>query len=232
VDGVTVEFLIDYTGTNPTYWVDAEGTISAGGTYMSGSATAPGQTATWDATIDLLSLTFPAGSTAVASIEILEEGDLPPCIPPLPDILTPYIAVEIIAGDFDGTVTVAVHYDDTLLTPEQELNLRLYMADCVDFNLDGTINGQDNGLIQEALLSGATHSDPWGVPFDVDNDGDVDWTDVEIVHQYMSQGLIVNEGRNGRPQARLPYIDITTLIDTDLNIIYGETWHFSIFGLR
>lgn len=49
VDGDDIDFYIDYTGLNPTYYVDATGIITSS-TYMSGTATAPGQAARWDAT--------------------------------------------------------------------------------------------------------------------------------------------------------------------------------------
>src|SRR4030042_2578674 len=48
VDGDNINFTIDYTGLNPTYYVNAIGTISSA-TYMNGTATAPGQSATWNA---------------------------------------------------------------------------------------------------------------------------------------------------------------------------------------
>jgi hypothetical protein len=49
VDGDNIDFYIDYTGLNPSYYVDGSGTISSS-TYMSGDAIAPGQEAIWDAT--------------------------------------------------------------------------------------------------------------------------------------------------------------------------------------
>lgn len=44
--GSIVTFYIDYTGLNPSYWVNADGEIVDG--KLTGSATAPGQTATWE----------------------------------------------------------------------------------------------------------------------------------------------------------------------------------------
>jgi hypothetical protein len=46
VTGSNVQFYIDYTGLNPTYYIDFAGSISTLGDQISGSATAPGQTAT------------------------------------------------------------------------------------------------------------------------------------------------------------------------------------------
>ena len=234
-DGSNVEFDILYTGNNAGYTVDAEGTIDANGIYMSGDATtSASQSGTWIAEIDvesLISLSFPDGSTAVASLEIIEEANLPPCIPMLPEGIGQYIKVEIIEGFFDGTVTVSIRYDDTLMTLEEEQNLRLYMGDCVDFNRDGTINGMDLSLILKGIRT-SVDSSPMGVPFDVDNDLDVDEDDVNIVKEYMTNGLIVNPGLNDIEQARLPWLDITLSVDTTANIIIGETDHFSIFRGR
>ncbi len=47
-EGDKVEININYTGEDSDYWVAAEGLVSSS-THMSGSAKAPGQTATWDA---------------------------------------------------------------------------------------------------------------------------------------------------------------------------------------
>lgn len=44
-----ITFYIDYTGLNPSYYVNVTGTVAGDGT-MSGTATAPGQTFTWSTT--------------------------------------------------------------------------------------------------------------------------------------------------------------------------------------
>ena len=233
VDGITVTFTIDYNNINPNYYVDALGTIDSGGFSMSGTATAPGQTATWDAEKEIpIQLTFPEGSTAIAEIQILEE--LPPCTPDLPDALDiiPLISVKITSGEFDGMVQICIQYDDSELSPEQEEQLRLYISNCVDFNLDGTINGKDINLIMKAIKAGDVEFSEEGVPFDVNNDGSIDEEDVLIVKEYASSGLIVNLDLYELEQARLPWIDITTSVDTELNIICGQTEHFSLFRCR
>ena len=234
VSGDDIEFGA-YFSANPTMrlvfigTIDSEGFI--GGTWADVSPntrTGTLQTTEGNAQPAIISLTFPPDSTAVASVEIIEEVNLPPCIPMLPEGIGQYIQVEIIDGSFDGTVIVCIRYDDTLMTIEEEQNLRLYMGDCVDFNGDGTINGKDLALIKKAIKSGVE------LPsiFNVDNDDDVDEDDVNIVKEYMSNGLIVNPGLNDIDQARLPWLDITLSVDTTANIICGETDHFSIFRGR
>ena len=172
------------------------------------------------------------GSPLPASIQILTEDDLIGCIPPLPlgiaGEFTPYIDVTILEI-FDGTVTVKVYYEDKWLEDEVfEESLRLYMGDCVDFNLDGTINGQDLAIILKAIKSGT----PDLVPFDVDNNGVVNEVDVDIVKEYMTKGLIVNQDVDGEQQARLPWLDITFEVHAAENYLIGTTDHFSIFRGR
>ena len=203
-------------------WEDLEGGSGRIGAW---------KTTTGSAQPAIISLTFPLGSSAVPSVEIIEEGNLPRCVPMLPDGIGQYIQVEIIDGSFDGTVMVCIRYDQGTMTEEEEANLRLYMGDCVDFNLDGTINGQDLALILKGIRNHETVS-PMNVPFNVDNDEDVDEDDVNIVKEYMTNGLIVNLGLNDIIQARLPWIDITLSVDIEANIICGETDHFSIFRGR
>lgn len=155
----------------------------------------------------------------------------------LPDDLEviPYISVQVI-GTFDGMVQVAVHYDETKLEGVDEGTLRLFIYNCVDFNDDGTINGQDMKLIKTAIeneLPASNTDNPAGISFDVNNDGDVNWTDHLIVKEYATKGLIINPGQNQNDQVRLPWIDITIgEVDTEANIIYGETGHFSVFRCR
>jgi len=49
VSGNDISFDVDYTGLNPSYYVNAQGTIAVNGS-MSGTATAPGQTFDWATT--------------------------------------------------------------------------------------------------------------------------------------------------------------------------------------
>ena len=49
VDGDTITYHIDYTGLNPSYYVDGTGTVD-NATAMHGTAAAPGQSAAWTAT--------------------------------------------------------------------------------------------------------------------------------------------------------------------------------------
>jgi hypothetical protein len=190
-------------------------------------------------------LTFPPGSNAEAEISASEDppififggGEerasvqlLSPLLivqlPVLPGIVGLYYNV-IVTGTFDGQVRVCVHYDPTGMTPQQEKNLRLFIGDPVDFNGDGTVNGQDIALMQKAIKSGA--NDP---RYDINHDTIVNNADLLIVKQFASNGLIVNKGRNGLGQARLAWMDITIGIDTENHYVCGVTDHFSGFGVH
>ena len=247
VSGDTINFYGHYQ-TNPTMKIHFWGDIASDGSIINGKwedlPRSLGRTGTWQTTKGFASpivfqlLNLPEGTTA--TIEIIEVGDLPDCIPPLPDGLittTPYINVEITEGNLEGSVTVAYYYDADALTIQQERKLRLYMSGhCVDFNCDGTINGQDLTIIKKGIKNGETETEtPCGksLTFDLNNDEEYDNLDLNIVKDFMTKGLIVNQlDGEGRSQVRLPWMDITTDIDTELNIIYGETDYFSIFRGR
>ena len=191
-------------------------------------------------------LTFPPGSTAEASISA---SSTPPIftfgggeerqtlqlssfgtvqLPPLPGIIGLYYVVSIIEGSFSGQVQICVHYDPASLPPgTNPENLRLFIGDPVDFNGDGTVNGQDIALMQKAIKSGI-----YNPRYDINHDGKVDNADLLIVKQFASHGLIVNQGRNGLSQARLPWLDITTYVDTTNHYVCGVTEYFSGFGIH
>ncbi|HJW30764.1 MAG TPA: dockerin type I domain-containing protein, partial [Saprospiraceae bacterium] len=147
----------------------------------------------------------------------------------LGDAIGPYFDVEILNNDLTGTVTIAIHYySPSDLTLEQEQNLHLYMSDPVDLNGDGTVNGNDVDIIQSAIHD---HLSAVDYPqFDVNSDGKINSADLDIVKDFANSGLLVPSSSGG--QWRLPWLDITTSIDIENNIIYGVTDHFSGFGIR
>ena len=192
--------------------------------------------ATW--VTEGFTLFFEGAAPEDVIIDIVDPEDLPseyPCAIPLPEGFGNYFAVEVV-GSFEGMVTVAVNYDDAGMDDSTERGLKLYMADCVDFNGDRTVNGIDLSLIKKAIKAGTAETDDPPNPaissYDVNGDGFVDELDVAIVKEYMSHGLIVNQGKDGMPQARLQWIDITTWVDIENNIIDGETGWFSLFRCR
>lgn len=146
------------------------------------------------------------------------------------DPVTPYYQVEITEGTLSGIIYVTVYYDESSL-PEgfDENDLRLYIGNPVDFNEDGTVNGNDISLIQEE----ANKNTPQDLEkYDLNHDGIVNTFDVNIVKDYANSGLIINPGHHDEGEDRIPWIDITTSIDTNLDFVTGETWHLSIFGCR
>lgn len=300
VIGNAVSFHIEYTGSRAPYHVDATGIIDDSGLSMGGSATAPGQSATWSATKDSFTIETivegngaisPVGPVIVAPgadqtftitpdfgyhiadviVDTVSVGvtnsytftnvqanheikaifeiniaiifshaseDLevfldvlpgsPSCVPDLPEGFGAYYLVEIITGSFSGKAEVSIQYDEAQLPVGQdEQELRIFMSDPVDFNCDGTVNGKDIALIQKAIKS------EYDAKYDINDDGVVDKADFRIVQMYATKGILVNPGKKGdSSQARLPWIDITTRVESNLNIIYGETEYFSIFRGR
>jgi hypothetical protein len=159
--------------------------------------------------------------------EVTEEGTAtaevtatPPAgFAPLPGIIGPYYNVEVTAT-FTGTVTVAIHYDDTGLSRRQERNLEMATSDGGyprgDVNLDGRVNAADVRAVTASLWT-RPGNPRWNPAADLDGDGRVSVVDLLIV--------IFHFGDTG-------WTDITTGIDIVNNIIYGETDHFSGFGVH
>jgi hypothetical protein len=118
---------------------------------------------------------------------------------------------------FTGEVNVTLHYNDTGLSLIDEQNLRLIRWDSIeafrsDVNNDLIVDGTDVSIVANAVKQGY-----WYVPvLDIDDDGDVDEDDIHIVNE--NKGAIAE--------------DITDGINIVLNIIWGTTDQFSIFGVR
>jgi len=151
-------------------------------------------------------------------------------LPPLPGIRGNYYEVRITGntgGQIGGRAEVCVHYDPTGLTLWQQKNLRLFIGDPVDLNLDGTVNALDIIIMLKAIQSGA--NDP---RYDINHDGVVNFADLLIVLQFVTRGLIVNQGTRCFSQARLPWMDITSRVDTINHYVCGFTDHFSGFGIH
>jgi hypothetical protein len=233
-DGNSIVFDILYTGTrDPGYTVHAEGTLSSS-TSMSGWATtSAGQAGDWDATKignvppgenvtvnpdPNVILTFALVTTGGDAT--VETSDSPPgdC-PPLTGIIGPYFNIEVTAI-FEGNVLVGIRYDDTGMTWCQEKRLRLYICTgedpLGDVNHDGIVNLKDIFLITSAL--GTQPGDRrWKPDCDLNNDGHVNLKDLCIALKNFGQSF---------------WDDITQYVDIENNIVYGDTDHFSIFGVR
>lgn len=174
-------------------------------------------------------LVFPAGFDP-GTIEIMSSNNAVDLgLYSLGDVIGPYFDVEIANNQLTGMVTISIHYyPPSTMTEEQERNLRLYMSDPVDLNSDGTVNGNDVNIMQSAIHD---NLDAISYPqLDINGDGIIDSADLSIVKEFANDGVLVPSSSGG--QWRLPWIDITTGIDIENNIIYGETDHFSGFGIR
>jgi hypothetical protein len=164
-----------------------------------------------------------------ANVNVLTEApDLLPGFEFLPGLngVTPFFEIEV-EGSLPGVVTVTIHYEDIFPGEDEERKLRLYIGNAVDFTGDGTVNGNDVALFQEFEKSGS-----YDELFDLNHDGTVNIFDERIVKEYANSGLVVSPGNDEAGQFRIPWIDITLEVIPAENIIIGETWHLSIFGVR
>jgi len=170
------------------------------------------------------------GVTGAAISVLTEAPELLPGFEFLPGLngVTPSIFFEIeFEGSLPGVVTVIIHYEDIFPGEEEEKGLRLYIGNAVDFDDDGTVNGNDVALFQEFEKSGL-----YDEKYDLNHDGTVDILDERIVKEYANSGMIVSPGKHGAGEFRIPWIDITVEVIPAENIVIGETWHLSIFGIR
>jgi hypothetical protein len=151
-------------------------------------------------------------------------------LPPLPGIKGNYYEVRVTGdtgGLLGGKAQVCVHYDPTGMTLKQQKNLRLFIGDPVDLNGDGTVNVLDVIIMLKAIQSGANNP-----RYDMNHDGVVNFADLLIVVQFATHGLLVNQGRDCDGQIRLPWMDITSRVDTVNHYVCGFTGHFSGFGVH
>jgi hypothetical protein len=123
-------------------------------------------------------------------------------------------------NSFSGGAQIELHYNDDGLTLEQEENLRLIRGESLeaifsDVNGDLIVDGTDVSIVANAVNTNQQPNwyESW---LDINNDEKVDDVDIHIINTY--KGTILQ--------------DVTLYVDTILNIIYGNTDHFSIFGIR
>jgi len=139
------------------------------------------------------------------------------------DVVVWSITVQV--DELGDQTIVALRYDPSKV-PGSEEDLRLYRCDSEDAELyyksdvndDGVVNGQDDKIIAN-IVKHPKFWDPEENPeYDIDGDGFVNEIDLHIV--------------NSMKNLDLNWIDITLYVDTENNIIYGVTEHFSIFRGR
>jgi len=156
-------------------------------------------------------------------------NDTGPPLPPSRTLIGPYYDIKTTALRW-GNVSVRIIYDDSGLTQEQENNLRLlqWVLNPCDISgptpgvSDNIVNMRDIGYFAARFLT--TPSSPnWDPRADVTGpvpglpDGIVNMRDIgEACRNFMNTSY---------------WEDITIYLDTESNVIYGETSHFSMFGV-
>lgn len=118
-----------------------------------------------------------------------------------------------VTATFLGKVTVGIDYGESGPVPTRMLQTDIVLG---DVNADGKVNCLDLCIIIKALGSCPSHP-RWNPYCDLNGDNKITLKDLCIAVQHFGQTSV--------------WTDITTYIDTENHIIYGETYHFSIFGI-
>lgn len=121
---------------------------------------------------------------------------------------------------FTDGAQVVIHYEQGDLTLLQEQNLTLISGVSLealysDVNGDLVIDGTDVSIVANAVNTNQ-QPDWYDGNLDINNDGEVDKWDIQLVNTYKGTTLE----------------NITDYVDTEHNMIYGTTNHFSVFRCR
>lgn len=148
---------------------------------------------------------------------VLKTATPPSGVQPLTGILGPYYDFEVTFA-FTDPVEVGLPYDEGL-TNEELLSMWHYEGGVVgDVNGDNKVDWRD--LLRITLALGSTPGmRRWDSACDLNSDNRVNLADLRVA--------LGNYGQNTRT-----WVDVTTYVDTNLNIVYGSTTNFPPFGIR
>ncbi len=132
-------------------------------------------------------------------------------------------------ANYSGKIAIRMAYNDSELTGQEEEGLQLVQWNSTGARLEGDITGpggwQDGkvDIMDIFLVAKAFGTDPlnprWNALADLNGDGKVDIKDIFL--EAKSFGRTIQQ-----------WINITNQIDTENNLIYGETSHLSIFTVH
>jgi hypothetical protein len=172
---------------------------------------------------DYIQLIFPPGTVGVSATATETER-----YPPLPQdtgdevigntisadgFIGPVWDIEV-TGTFSGIVTVRIDYGETELIPTALLQTDIILG---DVNADGKVNLCDLFIILKALGSSPGNR-RWNPYCDLDGDNKITLKDFCIAFHNLGKVSV--------------WTNITAYIDIENHVIYGETDHFSIFGVH
>lgn len=141
--------------------------------------------------------------------------------PPPGSHLEEYYVIETTAN-YDGSITIKVTYNDTGMTEEQELSMRLWQCIMIVGDIDRNFKVDIFDLVHLASVYGIVKPNPRYDPqCDLNNNGKIDIFDVVL--------LAGNYGKTWSPTTG--WNNITTHVDFQTNSIFGVTQHLSIFGV-
>jgi parallel beta-helix repeat protein len=151
-------------------------------------------------------------------------------LPPLPGYVPvgSYYNVKV-SATFSGKVMIRIIYNDTGLTLEQETSLTMSQWNATgDVDFSGKVDLKDVFAVGRAFGSVLMNGTFWHEPHrsccphsanaDLNGDGKVDLKDYYRTCKQFGKAAT--------------WADITTYVDTENNVIYGETDHFSSIGIH
>lgn len=149
---------------------------------------------------------------------VTAQDTLTPSAPALGNLVGKYCDIAVTAK-YSGNVMIGLAYDDTNMTLDRESTLQMMQytpipGDVVNY---GQVNILDIAFI--ATCFGTTPASPhWNATADINGDGNINILDIGT--------CAVNFGKTAE------WTNVTTYVDTELNVVYGETTHFSIIGIH
>jgi hypothetical protein len=123
-----------------------------------------------------------------------------------------------ITAEFTGKITIGMTYDPDDMTLEQESQLRLLRYDplATDVNKNSKVDWIDICRVLKALCS-RPGSPRWDPACDVNLDGMINCKDLLAVSKDLGKSA---------------WTDITKFVDTENNVVFGETPHFWGIGIH
>jgi parallel beta-helix repeat protein len=166
---------------------------------------------------------FPTPSICFIFEQVTKAGSTTaiPSTPPTPPqgfkLIGSYYEIGITA-EYSGRVKIRMTYDAKGMTPDQETMLVLlrYDALATDVNKDGKTDLKD---VCKVIVAFGSHPGTrrWDPACDINHDGIINCKDLVAVLKDLGKSAWTN---------------ITTFVDKENHVIYGETSHFSGIGIH
>ncbi len=219
-----------FNGSCSTFYVDnCTGSVTITASYSGDSNNGPSSGSTlltvfMDIMVGVNVTAYPTSGLGLTFPSVTVEGyvtaDKTSTVeaPLLPDLVGEYYDIRVTAT-YSGKVMVSLAYDDTDMTQQQESSLQMMQytpiqGDVLDY---GRLNILDISFVAKCF--GTTSASPgWDPAADITGDGNINIIDISTCAK--------NFGKTAE------WTNITSYVDTELNIVHGETAHFSFIGIH